>query len=203
MVIYKNQSFSNYKVFFTWYFSDTEKFIVESSLENHLEKLEVKSIIKHDFLKLSIWLLIDNGNYSQLLGLQFTHPHSPGFTKLQMHQVIKSKSKYAAFTEESLNYWINLIEERLTLGWEEFRYFKDGKYYKSKVIIHSEVNPQVFVHRQTQKSFLYLLASFFFAFIYYKLNPKIRIEHKVVQSNWLNKNPHPESNEGIIQNPKH
>lgn len=184
-VIFKGQVYQNYKHFFSVYFSDTERFDIEFNLEGHIERMVVKSKNKKDFLRLEILLLVENGTYTHLFDIRYKHPHSPGFSRLQDSKIAGFDGEYKTFNLSLLTKLTQVIEERLSLGWDEYRYFKAGKYYKSKISLPTNTKPQLFVYRKEQKGLGYILLSTLFGSLYHQLNKSIKIEHKVIRPNWV------------------
>lgn len=184
-VFFRNQAYQDYKAFFLAYFSDQQKFNIEVNLAGHLEHIIIKSTDKLIFLRLEIILLIDNGAYQHVLDIRYKHPHSPGFTRLQNENRKGLGDQFRGFSVEKLTALVALMEERLQLGWEEYRYFKADRYYKSKVILPSPNRPRVMVYRKEQKGLGYLLLSALIGKWYRKLNREIRVERKVITVNWL------------------
>ena len=184
-VLFRGQVFQNYKDFFSAYFSDTSRFQIESNLEGYIEKMVIKSVDKKDFLRLEVLLLVENGSYAHLFDLRYKHPHSPGFTKIQENNTVGFDNRYNTFKTKALEELVPQLEERLRLGWDEYRYFKEGKYYKSKVCLFSKTKPSVLIYRKTPKGLGYVILSSLFGKLYRYLNKNIKVEHKKIRPDWL------------------
>ncbi|MGB0521368.1 MAG: hypothetical protein ACPGJS_00340 [Flammeovirgaceae bacterium] len=184
-VSFRGSSYHDYKDFFLEYFSDSQRFAIEVNLEGLFERMIVKSTNKYDFLRLELLFVSENGSYTKLFDIRYKHPHSPGFTKLQDDKPLSLEGQFNQFTAERLALAVQQIEERLQFGWEEFRYFKKGKYYKSKVYLPSTTHPKIFIYRKDKKGLGYILLSSLFSRFYHVFTKQIRIEHKIIQPDWV------------------
>lgn len=186
-IVFQGNPYRDYKHFFSELFSNTTHFQLEFNLDGHIEVMVVKSTDRKDFLKLELLFVLDNGKYHHLFDVRFKHPHSPGYTKLQDQRLTGFDGKYDTFNSKNLEEVLTLISERISLGWAEDRYFKNGKYYKSKIMLPSYSRPRVQVYRREPKSLAYILLSTLVGKWYRQLHRGIKVEPKVIQPDWHKK----------------
>jgi hypothetical protein len=117
-------------------------------------------------MMIELWYTLDNGQYQTLLDIRFKHPDSPGYTRLQ--KTFPCNLPYPLpYSAENVQKALAIIDERMTLGWTEFLYWKQQKHYKSLIILPKrEQSPQKFVYREEAKPLYYILLSTLFGRLY-------------------------------------
>jgi len=173
--------YKSYKDYFDQYFSDTSKFKVENNLEGAIQRDVVRLLPPQPRLIVELLYVVDNGNYQHLFDIRFKHGQSIGYAKWQNENTLGFGNRFTGFSLVRLEEAIALLEERLSLGWTEIVYSKNGEHYKSKIILPSHHSPRILIWRKEAKGLGHILASTLFSKIYYLVNRKIKIEKRVIE----------------------